>query len=257
MTEHPRNGDLEPARAADRALEALLAEVGEETRESRSGTRWTKDCPDDVGLWHELALGALDDTQARRFAAHAEVCALCAADRDLARSFARETGELVESLPATEPSPAQTSPESRPLRQGLLALAATVLLGFAGLVWVRTSAPELPPVDAPGTGDAMRSGTDITLVAPVGTIDGLPERLDWNSSVDGVEFQVSVQRVDGSMVFERRTSVPELVLSAAERSALEHDVTYRWSVTAQLDGRRLRTPEQEFVARVAAPEDDL
>lgn len=254
MAEHEPIRDLDAARRADRALDALLVEAGSGEQATEA---WTADCPDDVGQWHELALGVLKEEEALELEAHADQCAACAADRDLARSFAEDVAgaahqagpvrEAVVNGPAAEGSPS-TGATAWSTRRGALALAATVLIAFLGLYWMRSSPEALPTVTGPGSGDTVRSGSEITLTAPAGDLTEIPEFLSWSSSIE-TDFLVTVQRVDGTVVLERRTAGAELALTVEDRAALRSEVTYTWFVTAEQGDQRVRSPSKQFVIR--------
>ena len=246
--------DLDTSRRKDQALEVLLDDLGRRsTAEALGPERWTGDCPDDVGLWHELAIDALDGETADALETHAASCPLCATERDLAGSFAAE----VDAQQNTAPTPSAVVAETRPSDTNrswrpALALAATLLLAVVGWLSTRTSSPDLPPVEGPGSGSTMRSGSEVVLVAPNGELAELPSHFSWNSTTDEAEFRVTVQRVDGRVLFERRTNETQLQLSPEERGALEKDVTYTWYVTANLGENEIRTTAVQFV--VASPE---
>lgn len=258
MTDQRSSEDFERARRTDQAVERLLGELGRDTRATgdAASERWTNDCPSDIGLWHELALGELEAPRARELEAHASSCPMCAADRDLAWSFVEEVDRTESHAPPAEPAQLEVagSRSGGPWR-AVLGLAATVALAFTGLMWLRSSPQDLPAIGGPGSGIAMRSATGVELLAPRGTVDQIPERLSWSSPVEGAEYVVTVQRVDGSVLFERRTTESQVLLSDVEQAALQRDVTYSWFVMVRLDDQRLRTPQSQFVIRTVSRED--
>ncbi len=179
--------------------------------------------------------------------AHAESCAACAAEIELARGFfqATESGaafdealaQLPASLAAGRPVakvlPMRPHPRPAATRPAVWAAAASVLLAVAlGLVTLRDrGGSALPdrPID-----DVVRGGR-IEIVTPLGVRAEAPASISWSAVKDAARYRVEILGVDGDPVASAELDAAEWVLPESVRSGLETFVAYRVRVVA-LDG---------------------
>jgi hypothetical protein len=149
---------------------------------------------------------------------HAMSCPACRRELDLLRA--------VRSL---RPSVAR--------RAAPYAMAASLLL-VAGVAYFGRSARVAEP------GDTMRSGNEVVLVTPRGSVpDTPPLSLVWRSAAGATEYEVSVVAEDGTRVVETVTRDTTLVL--APGTPLRINVEYAWTVTARgSSGARQSVPSR-------------
>ena len=139
------------------------------------------ECPP-VDAYAAMAVGDVVGSWAAKLEEHALGCALCAAERDLAREFltdaveTEDTAAIVRDLERTGAAPLMRSGETGRVvafrRRSTwrswsvpLAAAATLALGI-GLFWQSRLLPELPD---PSTGGPIRSSA-VELLSPRGDV---------------------------------------------------------------------------------------
>lgn len=196
-----------------------------------------------------LESGEVTPEERRRLEEHADRCAACSAERDLARLFAAPPGEIasrqedvdhivshLEKLRLSETPRPLAFPTAR--RRAIPAwagsLAALVLLAVAlGLYLSRTEAP--PPLRDPGLETVVRGG-EVRLVGPIGEFPDLPREFRWER-VDGARsYRVTLRAVDESVIWQETVEAASASLPADVAAGLHPAVLYTWSVEA-LDER--------------------
>lgn len=188
--------------------------------------------------------GELEETEAAELLAHAESCAACAAELELARGFfaattsGAEVDEVLRRLPGRLESARATAkvlPMRRPSRPTaprsvVWAAAASVLLAVAlGLVALRPSGPA-PLPDRP-IEDVVRGGR-IEITSSLGVRASAPESIAWSAVAGATRYRVEILGVDGEPVAAAEVVLPEWSLPESARSALETFVAYRVRVAA-------------------------
>lgn len=224
----------------------------DETRELiRAAIGRSEGCPPVERLIDAL-FSAAPSAEQQGLLAHAEGCAACAAELELARAFdatprsAAEAEEIAALSAGLEARSAVAPPMARviPMRQNSpapgdrrfpgwsrLAAAALVVLSVGlGLRWsgVRLS-PELP--DGPAK-DIVRSG-ELQLEHPIGELEGRPVELAWQAVAGASTYRIEVRDVAGDQLFEAASPSPTLVLAGTQASLLESHVSYSWLVVAR------------------------
>jgi hypothetical protein len=204
------------------------------------------DCPELARLV-AAAADELPAAEREHVLAHAEGCAACGAELELARSFARKPGaDETEDLAwivgrldhhaAPAPTVAKVLP-MRPRRApvtsarlAIWAVAACAALAVGLSFWAVSDgrAPGLPerPLE-----DAVRGGS-ISWVTPLGTLPALPDELRWDSVAGAASYRVEILDVADRAVLETITTAPGWTPAAADRARLETFVLYRVRVVA-------------------------
>jgi hypothetical protein len=204
------------------------------------------DCPAPEAYLPDAVLSA---EERARIETHARTCPACAAERELARSFAVPAGvsedaeAIVQRLREDAPWKARSKGVSPSGRQralvrgrrrrsfmGLpLAMAAGVLLAVGAAL--QLLGPHAPPVGAPGSGSSMR-GSAIETVTPAGEVGAVPSELRWHEVPNAVSYRVSILGVDGEPLWNETVSGSPAMLPQPASSALHALVLYRWQVEA-------------------------
>jgi hypothetical protein len=241
-----------------------------------------------------LALGDLETARAAALEAHAASCALCAAERELAREFVvaevdrategdvahivaaletnlpvtsvrRATEGTVVAFPSTAASPATGRGNTvrtlnstwRRWRTPLAAAAALTLA--AGLFWQNRGTGGLEPLPPPQDGGPTRSAVE--LLNPVGdqrvTAATPPARLvfRWRPVDGAATYRVELSDVTGRVLWNSEVVSPEANVPAALRESLTTRVRYLWTVTA-LDDRSQPLASSEPAAFRFQPSED-
>jgi hypothetical protein len=180
----------------------------------------------------EAEMAALPGDERRRLTEHAEHCAACTAEWELARLFdAVPQGRVVQF-----PSRQQPAPSRRTWQWA----AAAMLVLTAGLF--QLTRPVAPPLPAPQAGEVR--GSRIELVAPLGDVPAVPAELRWEPVAGAAAYRMRLLAVDDVALWEIRVNRPAAPLPANVASRLQRAVTYRWTVEALAeDGRRLAVSE--------------
>lgn len=183
----------------------------------------------------EAEMAALPEDERRRLTEHAESCAACTAEWELARLFdAVPQGRLV-AFPSRPPAP---RPARRPSWQWAAAASMLFLVGMSFYL----ARPVAPPLPAPQAGEVR--GSRIELVAPLGDVAAVPAELRWEPVTGAAAYRVRLLAVDDTALWETRVDRPAAPLPAEAGSRLQRAVTYRWTVEAlAADGRRLALSE--------------
>lgn len=230
-------------------------------------------CPPPEAFLEAEAEG-LSPEERRKLDAHADRCAACAAERDLARLFdaaPEEAGVRPEDLDFVvsrlkETSPVQTAPETpertapnvvafpgalgagresaRGTRRSssLLRFAAAAILVLAAGLGYRASQSPDPALPAPEIG-VMRSG-EVEAVAPIGELAEMPAELRWVLTDGAASYRVRIIAVDGAVLWESTASAPSVRLPAEVAGRLHRAVSYTWTVEALApNGERLAVSE--------------
>jgi hypothetical protein len=206
------------------------------------------DCPELARLV-AAAADELPAAEREGVLAHAEGCAACGAELELARGFSRkpsadEADDLewivgrLDHRAAAAPAPAVARvlpmrPRRAPVTSARLAIwaaAACAALAVGLSFWAVSDgrAPGLPerPLE-----DVVRGGS-IAWVTPVGTLPALPAELRWDSVAGAASYRVEILDVADRAVLETTTTAPGWTPAAADRARLETFVLYRVRVVA-------------------------
>ncbi|HSR69556.1 MAG TPA: zf-HC2 domain-containing protein [Acidobacteriota bacterium] len=203
----------------------------------------------------ETAKGA----RRREIDRHLASCPACRTELALLEEFhnpalsAAEEAD-VEWIAARIEPPAQAAPAAPVTREGFwqrllrapmlpaAGLAASLLLAvLAGLLLWRSPAP-LPPLDPVGE-DVLRSDA-LELRQPLGVQAGVPSALQWQAVPNASYYQVSLLRVDSSLVWQQRSESVILEIPPNVRSQMGEARRFYWQVTAHsANGDRLAASE--------------
>jgi hypothetical protein len=215
------------------------------------------ECPP-AEAYAAVAVGDLVGSWAALLEEHALACALCAAERDLAREFLGEASSaaagaatddvaaIVRDLERTVAAPLMGSVVTGRVvafrRRSTwrswsvpLAAAATLALGI-GVFWQSRSLPDLPD---PGNGGPIRSST-VELLSPRGDLGLAPGELPasaglefrWAAVAGAAKYRVRLLDATGGQLWQDETLEPRIELPAGARELLADRVRYRWTVTA-------------------------
>ena len=192
-------------------------------------------------VWLEAELAEIPNADRERLQSHADSCARCAAERELAASFDRSEidlgdeelrsliGELEQTGSDTGSAVSTLGSNSGPSPWTRLALAAMLVL-VAGLVF-QLSRPEVPPLPGLPVGGVTRSG-NLDLLRPVGEVATMPLEMSWNDVEGATRYRVVVSAVDGATLWETTTPNSTIRIPDELRSNLRPAVSYRWMVEA-------------------------
>lgn len=227
----------------------------------RHAYRDREDCPPPEA-YLEAELAALDVAARERLESHAESCAACAAQRDLAKAF--------ESSEATDPSqhrdveriarrlerhppyrrreswlawlPSWASIARAPAFQ--LGLVAVLLIGVG--IGVRNASTP-PPLSGGPDGGATRSSV-LEVTAPVGELAEIPAEFAWRSINGAVEYVITIRDVDDAELWRATTPRTAAALDGEVIAQLRPAVWYVWTVEAHDETGRIvaRSPEARF-----------
>ena len=200
------------------------------------------------------AHGELPEAERTSVLNHAASCPTCAAELDLARSFAGElpaeasaeggdVAWVVERLRSTSASSAERPmapvvpiSSRRPAAaawRGWAALAATLAAVGIGLTLTLPQRPaEAPPAVPSLLGDDVLRGGRIELESALGTLASAPERIAWRAVAGAVRYRLEIVGVDDAVVVGLDSAMPFVEIPVAERSRLETMVRYRIRVSA-------------------------
>lgn len=206
-----------------------------------------------------LTLDELSPEERRGIEEHADRCPACAAERDLARTFAAPPEEIEsrqEDVGFVVARLQGMAPFRRPSRMQWaqrLAAMLVVILGATVLLWMRSDDP--PPLPTPSAQTVQR-GTDLAVVAPRGELAEMPEELRWEAAAEGARsYRVTLRGVDGSALWEQTVAASSVRLPEELLRGLHAGVSYTWTVEA-LDGGGARLAVSEPVPfRVRPPEE--
>lgn len=209
------------------------------------------ECPP-ADAYADVAVGDLVGSWAALLEEHALDCALCAAERDLAREFladaagTEDTAAIVRDLERVVAAPLMRSGETgrvvafRPRsiwRSWSLPLAAAAALALGiGVFWSSRSLPDLPD---PGHDGPIRSSA-VELQSPRGDVLLEPgespatARLEfrWGAVSGAVRYRVRLLDATGGELWQGETAEPRTELPVAARELLTDRVRYRWTVIA-------------------------
>jgi len=205
----------------------------------------------------EAETGDLSAEERRALDAHAERCPACAAERDLARLFAKAPEEadvrpddlrfVVSRL--EESSPARTARSNvvpfPARRRSLLRFAAAAVLVIGSWLGYRALNPPEPALPTPEMGEVMRGG-EVEALSPMGEVAEIPRDLRWVLRKGAASYRVRITAVDGSVLWEDTTVAPPARLPAEVAGRLHRAVVYTWTVEA-LDPRGARLASSEPV----------
>lgn len=212
--------------------------------------------PPEAYLPAELA--ALDAADRRTLEDHADGCAACAAERELARAFeAAPRADNGAAVAGTVRRLERRPPHGRrgsgswstllrlPAFQLGVAVLAVVTLGL--VIRDTLVPPSLGPVPERGS---MRSSS-LEVVAPSGDLVAMPVEFVW-VRVDGASgYRVTVRAVDDTEIWSTESETPAVAVDDALRNLLREAVWYSWTVEASdSSGRRLAwSPDVRFRVR--------
>ncbi len=147
--------------------------------------------------------------------------------------------------PRVDASVLRASPPAAPRRlpspaaMPLWAVAAAVGLAMTAAVAIVALDAGPPALPAPPDNAAVR-GTALDLVSPVGPQGELPREFRWHEVEDGRAYRLTVQGVDGVVLWRDVIAGDRLEMPAELAGVLRAAVAYVWSVEAlDGDGRRI------------------
>lgn len=112
---------------------------------------------------------------------------------------------------------------------GLVLGAALLILALgAASRRIDLTAPPLPS-EVPRT---VLRGTRLEATAPVGTVARLPGSFSWGPAEGAVRYDLTLRRVDGTVLWQTFVSEPRAVLPVEVRAGLHAHVAYEWTVRA-------------------------
>jgi hypothetical protein len=190
--------------------------------------------------------GELPAAETAAIEAHAAVCAACAAELDLARSFSGEPAEdadvrwVVERLRSDAARPAAPAladvlpmrrrPSPARFRAGTWAAAASVVLAAGlGIFALRDSRPPVLPERQ--AGDPVRGG-EIVWTSPLGVVAEAPRRFSWEPVAGAAGYRIEILDVLGAAVATGEVREARWAPTEAQRAALESYVAYRVRLSA-------------------------
>ncbi len=200
--------------------------------------------PPEAYLAAELA--ALDEDARQRLESHADSCAACGAERELARAFdepelaragyREKNGDHITRRLEQRPPHGRRGWLSglsswgavlqRPAYQ--LAAVAVLLIGVG--IGVRNAVTPPPLTGGPGTSTTRSSALEIE--APLGEIAVAPSELSWQGVPGTVKYVVTVRGVDDRELWKAETTALEVDVDARLAEQLHPAVWYVWSVEA-------------------------
>jgi CheY-like chemotaxis protein len=135
---------------------------------------------------------------------------------------------------------------------GISVTAGAVAFGVFALLTFTTQRPPALPDRVP---DSITRGTAVQPIAPVGKVGTMPRELRWRTVEGAHRYQVRLQAVDESTLWQSETELPRVALPEELRGRLHPKVVYSWFIEAfDEDGSRLSVSERvSFV--VDAPPD--
>lgn len=207
--------------------------------------------PPEAYLADELA--ALDADARARLESHAESCAACAAELDLAQAFEsaepagaqdhRAVERIVRRLERRPPHGRRGGWLGRPdwgsiLRTPAFQLAAAAVLVIGIGIGIRDAAT--PPPLTGGSGSGVVRSSTLELRAPLGDIDGAPVQLAWEPVEGAASYRVTVRSVDDTVLWSAETAASTVNVDARLEALLRQAVSYGWGVEALgADGARI------------------
>lgn len=218
--------------------------------------------PAEAYLAEELA--TLDTAARERLETHAQGCAACAAERDLARAFeaeasaaeVRDVERIARRLERRPPhgrerrwwSSGWAGLARRPAFQ--LGIAAVLVIGVG--LGIRDAAS--PPRLGPGPGESAIRSSTLEVVAPLGELVEMPGALAWRGVDEASRYRVTVRGVDDSELWSVESRQATVAVDAALAARLREGVWYSWTVEAldEAGNRVAWSPETRF--RVRPPE---
>jgi len=208
----------------------------------------------------EASMEELGAEETRRIMAHAENCPACAAERDLAQEYDRAeemvatSGDVafitsrLERTDETEPVVPIAAASERPAgigrRYGLSGLAAAAMLVVAvtgAVVIQRSTPPPLPPLEPGG----QTRGSRLEIAFPVGPQKTAPRSARWEEIEGAASYQLTLTRVDDSVLFETTVTPASMELPEHVVNALDPAVVYFLTVEARnVEGSRVGISER-------------
>jgi hypothetical protein len=199
-----------------------------------------EDCPA-LDELIDLTSGAQGKAKQAEAEAHVAACAHCTTELALFREF-DQPSMLDEEKPAVDAIVrklrANSPVERRSWFATLLdikwmtpALATCAMIAVATFLWApwRSEFDKAPVVSEDG--GTMRSGR-LQAVAPVGSLNAVPDRLEWEKVNGAVLYRITVSEVDQTLVWSGTSTTSEIALPPEVRGKVLPRKTLTWQVAA-------------------------